>query len=117
MKKIDIYGIPNCDVTKKAMSWLKQHKIETVFHDYKVEGVTKAKLEEWCRKAGWEVLLNKRSTTWRGLPSAEQAAVTNEAAAIRTMLENNSIIKRPVIESGNQLLVGFNETNYSTHLK
>ena len=117
MGKIIIYGIPNCDITKKALTWLKDHKIDVVFHDYKKEGINKPKLDDWCKQVGWELLLNKKSTTWRGLTSTEQAGVTNEAAAIKIMINNNTIIKRPVIESGKKLIVGFNEENYSKQLK
>lgn len=117
MGKINIYGIPNCDITKKALDWLKKNKIDFGFHDYKVEGVNKSKLEDWCKKTGWEVLLNKRSTTWRSLTVTEQAGATNQHEAIKIMMEHNSIIKRPVIETGGKLLVGFNEQEYSKQLK
>lgn len=115
-KKI-IYGIPNCDTTKLALKWLKDHKVDFSFHDYKKGGITKDKLEEWCKQVGWETLLNKKSTTWRGLTAKEQAATTDQSAAIKIMIENNSIIKRPVIEGSNKLIVGFNEENYSKQLK
>jgi arsenate reductase (glutaredoxin) len=112
MGKVIIYGIPNCDTTKKAMAWLNKNNITFTFHDYKQHGVSKQKLEEWCNKSGWENIFNKRSTTWRELSKAEQDKVTNQAAAIQTMIDNNSIIKRPVIECGDSLLIGFNETGY-----
>ena len=104
-----LYGIPNCDTTKKAMAWLKSHKVDFSFHDYKKEGITKQKLECWCAAKGWETIFNKRSTTWRELPEAEQQKVTNQQAAIKVMLESNSIIKRPLIEIGKNIIVGFNE--------
>jgi len=113
MEKIHVYGIPNCDTTKKALTWLKKNKIDLVFHDYKLEGIAKSKLDDWCRQVGWELLLNKKSTTWRGLTSTQQASVTNKTAAIKTMLENNSIIKRPVIEFEKEILVGFDEANFA----
>jgi len=115
-KKI-IYGIPNCDITKKALKWLKDHNIDFSFHDYKKEGITNGKLEEWCTQVGWETLLNKKSTTWRSLTAKEQAGTTGQSAAIKIMIENESIIKRPVIEGANKLIVGFNEENYSKQLK
>ena len=114
---LSIYGIPNCDITKKALGWLKDHSIDFAFHDYKKEGISKLKLEEWCKQVGWENLLNKKSSTWRGLTVGEQASVTNKVAAIKIMMENNSIIKRPVIEAENKLIVGFKEENYSKQLK
>jgi Spx/MgsR family transcriptional regulator len=109
MDKITIYGIPNCDTTKKALNWLNKNKIAYSFHDYKQEGISAKKLEEWSKKAGWEAVLNKRSTTWRELPEAEQQKVKDKASAINVMMMNNSIIKRPIIEKGNELIIGYNE--------
>ncbi len=68
-----------------------------VLHDYKTQGITKEALQSWCSQKGWQVLLNKRSTTWRSLSAATQASVTNEQSAIALMLQNTSLIKRPVI--------------------
>jgi arsenate reductase (glutaredoxin) len=112
MGKIIIYGIPNCDTTKKAMAWLNKNNIAFSFHDYKQQGVTKQKLEEWCSKSGWENIFNKRSTTWRELSTPEQEKVTSQAAAIKVMMNNTSIIKRPVIEYNSKIMVGFNEEGY-----
>ena len=109
MEKITIYGIPNCDTTKKALNWLDKNNVQHSFHDYKQEGITAKKLEEWSKKAGWEAVFNKRSTTWRELPEAEQLKVKDQASAIKVMLANNSIIKRPIIEKGNELIIGYNE--------
>lgn len=117
MEKIIIYGIPNCDITKKALKWLKDHKIDFSFHDYKKEGITKRKLEEWFTQVEWETLLNKKSTTWRSLTAKEQSSTTDQSAAIKIMMGNESIIKRPVVEGTNKLIVGFNEENYSKQLK
>ena len=117
MAAITLYGIPNCDITKKAMGWLKKNDFDFSFHDYKQEGISKQKLEEWCNKLGWETIFNKRSTTWRELPSAEQKKVVNQSAAIKIMMENNSIIKRPVIEFDEKLFAGFNETEITKQLK
>ncbi len=111
---LTIYGIPNCDTMKKAMTWLTGKKIAYSFHDYKKEGISKAKLEAWCKLAGWEVLLNKKSTTWRELDPAEQEKITTQAAAIKLMMNHTSIIKRPVLEYPAGLLVGFKEAEYST---
>ncbi len=105
-----VYGIANCDTTKKTLSRLKQHKVEFSFHDYKTENIDALKLKEWCRQKGWETILNKRSTTWRGLTAAVQAAITNEKAAIGLMQQHTSIIKRPVIELNKTVVaVGFDE--------
>ncbi|UAY52102.1 ArsC family reductase [Ferruginibacter albus] len=114
---ITVYGIPNCDTIKKTQDWLKKNKVEYSFHNYKTEGISKEKLAEWCKKVGWEILLNKKSTTWKSLTPEQQESATNQTAAIKIMQQNNSIIKRPVIEAGNVILVGFNETEFSKHLK
>jgi len=112
-----VYGIPNCDTTKKALVLLKKHKADLSFHDYKQQGITEQKLEAWCKEAGWEMVLNKRSTTWRELDEAEQNKVVNQPAAIKLMMKNNSIIKRPIIEINGNLLIGFNETEITKQLK
>lgn len=112
MKNIKVYGIPNCDTVKKATAWLNKQKIEFEFHDYKKEGITAAMLKEWCNAKGWEVIFNKRSSTWRTLVLEQQATVNNQAQAIKLMQEHNSIIKRPVIEAGEEILVGFDEKEY-----
>jgi arsenate reductase len=117
MGKIKIYGIPNCDITKKAIAWLNKNKISFTFHDYKQEGISKEKLQEWLSKEKLDTIFNKRSTTWRELPAAEQDKANNAAGAIRIMMAHNSIIKRPVIEVGNKLIIGFNEEQYNKQLK
>lgn len=117
MSKIKIYGIPNCDTTKKALNLLKENKTIFDFHDYKQEGISKAKLEEWSKQVGWETIFNKRSTTWKELSEAEQKKVVDQSSAIKAMTEHNSIIKRPVIETGKELIVGFKETEILKHLK
>jgi Spx/MgsR family transcriptional regulator len=117
MAKCNVYGIPQCDTIKKALNWLKQHDVEVTFHDYKKEGIKKAQLTAWCKLVGWETLLNKKSTTWRNLSVELQRNTTNEAAAIQLMMENTSIIKRPVVEIGKTILVGFNENNFNNTFK
>lgn len=117
MTTVTLYGIPNCDTMKKAMTFLKKQGVDFVFHNYKQQGISRAKLEAWCRQAGWETLLNKRGTTWRKLSEADQKKMVNQSAVIKLMLEHQSIIKRPVIEFGNELVVGFNETEISKQLK
>lgn len=116
MDKITVYGIPNCDTIKKTLDWLKKNKVSFEFHDYKRSGISKTRLTEWCKKTGYEIILNKKSTTWRELPLAEQKKITNQATAIQLMMDNTSIIKRPVIEYEDKLLVGFNETDYKRAL-
>ncbi len=109
---IRMYGIPNCDVIKKAVSWLQQNNIPFEFYDYKKEGAPAAKLKHWVEKKGWEAIFNKRSTTWKELVAAGTTEVRNSTEAIVLMGANTSIIKRPILESGNEILVGFNENEY-----
>ena len=109
MAAIIVYGIPNCDTTKKALALLKKYKADFSFHDYKQQGITRQKLEEWCQKPGWETIFNKRSTTWREMDEVEQKKIINQPAAIKLMMKNNSIIKRPIIEFDKHIVVGFNE--------
>ncbi|WP_462252334.1 arsenate reductase [Ferruginibacter sp.] len=117
MKNVIVYGIPNCDTTKKAMLWLNKNNIAFTFHDYKLQGVSKEKLEEWCNKQGWEIIFNKRSTTWRELPEAEQKKIVDQQQSIKVMLAKNSIIKRPVIEYNGKLIVGVNVEDYNKTFK
>ncbi|HAO45589.1 MAG TPA: Spx/MgsR family RNA polymerase-binding regulatory protein [Ferruginibacter sp.] len=117
MAEAKLYGIPNCDTTKKAMTWLNKNRIPFSFHDYKQAGISEAKLNEWIGKKGLDTIFNKRSTTWKELPEAEQEKVNSPASAVKVMIRHNSIIKRPIIENGNSLLVGYNETEYNKQLK
>ena len=108
---IKIYGIPNCDTLKKARRWLEANGVEYDFHDYKKRGVPEKNLKAWVQKAGWEPILNKRGTTWRKLDDELKHNIDN-TSAIKIMLDNPSIIKRPVLESNQLLLIGFNEDEY-----
>jgi arsenate reductase len=108
---IKIYGIPNCDTVKKARKWLESHDIGYEFHDYKKLGVPENKLKNWVKQAGWETVLNKRGTTWRKLDEKTKNNI-DKASAITIMLDNPSIIKRPILESGKMLIIGFTENDY-----
>lgn len=110
-KTVTIYGIKNCDTMKKARAWLDQRGIAYAFHDYKAAGIDRATLEGWVRKAGWEVLLNRAGTTFRKLPDAAREGLT-EARAIGLMLDQSSMIKRPVLDIDGTLLVGFKPEQY-----
>lgn len=113
-----LYGIKNCNTVKSAVEWLNKHKVEFTFHDYKKSGITEAKLRDWCAQVGWESLVNKRGTTWRQLEEAVQKKVVNEKSAIALMLEKTSVIKRPLIEKDNKvILLGFDEDEYKKVLK
>jgi len=106
-----VYGIKNCDTVKKSRRWLDDHGVEYRFHDFRADGLTRAQLKGWVAAVGWEALLNRRGTTWRKLPEAEREGIT-AARAERLMLEEPTLIKRPVIEADNTVLVGFDEEDY-----
>lgn len=113
-----VYGIKNCNTVKSALDWLKKNKIEFEFHDYKAKGITDAKLKSWSKQVGWESLVNKRGTTWRQLDEKVQAKVTNETAAIALMKDKTSVIKRPLIEVKDKVvLLGFDADEYTNKLK
>ena len=110
---ITIHGIKNCDTMKKARVWLDSHGVGYVFHDYKTQGIDRARLETWARQVGWETLLNRGGTTFRKLPDADRAGLT-EAKAIDLMIAQPSMIKRPVLDvGGGRLIVGFKPDTYS----
>jgi Spx/MgsR family transcriptional regulator len=112
-----IYGIKNCDTMKKARAWLDKHGVDYVFHDYKTAGIERERIERWANKAGWETLINRAGTTFKKLPDKDKEALT-ENKAIALMLEQPSMIKRPVLElSGGRLLVGFKPEEYGVAFK
>ena len=110
--KTTLYGIKNCDTMKKARAWLEAHGVEYTFHDYKVDGIDMPTLQQWIKAVGWETLLNRAGTTFRKLPDAAKQDV-DERRAVTLMLEQPSMIKRPVLERGRTLLVGFSPEKYS----
>jgi arsenate reductase (glutaredoxin) len=112
---VTIYGIKACDTMKKARTWLDSHGVAYAFHDYKAVGVERSKLKAWADQVGWEVLLNRSGTTFRGLPDASKQNL-NEAKAIDLMLAQPSMIKRPVLEGAGPLLVGFKPEAYAAAL-
>ena len=106
-----IYGIRNCDTMKRAMAWLARNSVEYEFHDYKKNGVDPQMLSRWSKQAGWETLLNTRGTTWRKLDQAQRANMS-EKTALALMHQQPSLIKRPVLQHNDKLLVGFDEQAY-----
>jgi len=111
-----IYGIKNCDTMKKARAWLDKAGVDYSFHDYKAAGIDKATLEAWSKQVGWEVLLNRAGTTFRKLPDADKEGL-NAKKAIALMMAQPSMIKRPVLEHGKALLVGFKPEDYKAAFK
>jgi Spx/MgsR family transcriptional regulator len=104
---ITLYGIPNCDTVKKARAWLTDNGQTYTFHDFKKQGVPADKLAQWAQSPGWEKLLNRKGTTWRKFDAATQAGAHDSASAQALMLANPSVIKRPVVDWGSEVTVGF----------
>ncbi len=111
-KAVTIYGIRNCDTMKKARTWLDERGLAYAFHDYKAEGIDKARLEAWAKHVGWETLLNRAGTTFRKLPEKDREHIT-EKKAIALMANEPSMIKRPVLDAGGKLIVGFKPEAYA----
>ena len=114
-KPVTIYGIKNCDTMKKARAWLDGHGVAYGFHDYKAAGIERDRLEGWARSAGWETLLNRAGTTFRKLPDTQKQGIT-ATKALALMLEQPSMIKRPVLEVGGKVIVGFDQATYQQAL-
>jgi Spx/MgsR family transcriptional regulator len=108
---VTLYGIKNCDTMKKARAWLDAKGVPYAFHDYKAEGIDRARLETWAGSVGWETLLNRAGTTFRKLPDADKAGL-DEGRAIALMLDQPSMIKRPVLDLDGRLVVGFKPEQY-----
>jgi arsenate reductase (glutaredoxin) len=111
-KAVTIYGIKNCDTMKKARAWLDSHDVAYAFHAYKAAGISHEQLASWARAVGWEALLNRAGTTFRKLPDADRDGLT-ENKAIALMLTQPAMIKRPVLDRGGALLVGFKPEPYA----
>ncbi len=106
-----IYGISNCDTVRKAKRWLDEQQIDYQYHDFRKQGLEKELLDSWVDQLGWEVLLNRRGTTWRKLAKTDTEDL-DQNRAIALMLENPSLIKRPVLDHTGRISVGFSEPQY-----
>ena len=111
-----VYGIKNCNTVAKALSWLKENHLDFEFHDFKKLGISESKLKEWADQLGWEALINKRGTTWKNLDADTQNSIISEDSAFKLMQEKTSLIKRPVIETDDNILLGFDEQKYNAML-
>jgi arsenate reductase len=105
---LGVYGLKNCDTCRKALKWLEAESIAYTFHDVKADGISAADVKRFAAAVGWEALLNKASTTWRGLPDSDKQDLT-EAKAVKLMAANPSLIKRPVFEKGRMIISGFRD--------
>lgn len=113
-----LYGIPNCNTVKKARSWLAEHHVQSVFHDFKKDGVNEALIGGWLSQVPWEKLINRAGMTWRNLDEQTKASIRDDASATKLMLEKPSVIKRPVlVQDGKILALGFDADAYQKLLK
>ena len=110
-----LYGIKNCDTVKKARQWLDQNGIAYQFHDFRTDGLTPAQLHDFAARLDWNTLLNRSSTSWRQLSAEQQNDLTLEKA-ILLMLNNPTLIKRPILDTGDKLIIGFKADHYKTDL-
>jgi Spx/MgsR family transcriptional regulator len=109
---IRLFGIKNCDTVKKAKRWLDDQQVDYAFHDFRADGLSRQQVEQWVGELGWETLVNKRSTTWKGLDSATRDSL-NDDSVVDIILENPTLIKRPLLDTGSSRHVGFKADHYA----
>lgn len=114
---IILYGIPNCDTVKKARTWLADNGHDFTFHDFKKQGLSRELVAGWLEQLDWETLVNRKGTTWRNLPDERKAQVNDKAGALELMLENPSVVKRPVLAGAGPVLVGFSPDMYAARFE
>lgn len=114
MKTLTLYGIPNCDTVKKARTWLADNGHEFTFHDFKKQGLSRDLVQGWLKDVDWETLVNRKGMTWRNLPDERKAQIVDADSAIDLMLENPSVIKRPVLQGAGAVAVGFSGEAYAS---
>ena len=112
---ITLYGIPNCDTVKKARQWLDKNDVEYRFHNFRKDGLDAKQLKRWLDTLGWETVLNRKGTTWRQLPE-DVRKNTNASNVTKLLLEHPTLIKRPVLDQGDQVRCGFNAAEYQAAL-
>jgi len=111
-----LYGIPNCDSCKKARKWLEANNMPFVFHDVRADGLTEKDLRRWLKSVDWKILLNTRSTTWRNLSEAERDNV-DKSNLLKLLTKHPTLVKRPVLESGSLVMIGFSESLYEEQFR
>lgn len=110
---VTLYGIKNCDTVKKARKWLDANSVPYTFHDFRVDGINKTLVNNFLKHVDTETLINKRGTTWRKL-SDEEKEIKTKAQAVELMIENPTIIKRPVLDVNKTITVGFSDESYKS---
>lgn len=111
-----VFGISNCDSVKKATNWLKKNKIDFTFFDFKKDTLTEKQISKWIKAKGVDVVVNKKSTTWKNLPEDIREKIEDGSETVQHLIEYPTLIKRPVIESGKNIFIGYDETTYQTLL-
>jgi arsenate reductase len=109
---VTLYGIKNCDTVKKARKWLEQHGVEYEFHDFREDGLDTEAVKAWLDELGWETLVNKRSTSWKALDPATREAM-DDASALSAIVSQPTLIKRPLLDIGNERHTGFSTAAYA----
>lgn len=112
-----LYGINQCDTVRKARRWLTEQGRDIPFHDFRKDGLDRTLLEHWLKFVDWQTLVNRKGSTWRRLSEAEREAVHDSPSAVLLMLDKPSVIKRPILDMGERILVGFDEHLYTEALK
>ena len=108
---ITLYGIKNCDTVKKARKWLELHSVDYQFHDFRDDGLERDAVQAWLAELGWETLVNKRSTSWKALDEQQRESM-DEASALAAILQQPTLIKRPLLDTGHERFTGFSADNY-----
>ena len=111
---ITLYGIPNCQTVKKARDWLESHQIDYQFYDFKKQGVNEELIELWLKHVEWTQLLNRSGMTYRNLTDQQKEESQIQSGAIFLMMQNPSMIKRPIMANANKLYLGFKEADYQS---
>lgn len=114
---VTLYGISNCDTVKKARTWLDQQGVAYTFHDFKKAGISRELVAAWLHDLDWEMLVNRKGTTWRALSEEQKALVVDADSATALMLESPPVIKRPVLSYGDRTYVGFSIDHYQQIFK
>lgn len=112
--EVTVFGIPGCDQVRRARAWLRARGVPHAFHDVRADGLPPQALARWLRHLPWDALLNRRGTTWRMLPAERKAAVVDQASAVEAIVAEPTLLKRPVVEAGSRLLVGFSEAAFES---
>ena len=108
---VTLYGIKNCDTVKKARKWLDAHGIDYRYHDFRDDGMEKTALQAWVRELGWETVVNRRSTSWKGLDASVRETM-NDQSAMKAVLSHPTLVKRPLLDTGKQYFTGFSAASY-----